>query len=160
MHEPMAQACLFFGFNYSGKSHLHLVGILAASGNEPEAVGYADAMGVGDNGRLAKIVGQHKVGCFSAYAGYLQKLLHCVGNLSAEPLNDHLCAQLDVPCLGAEKSAWLDYLTYFFVVGISQRLDGWKAGIEHLCDDIYTGIGALGGESCGKKQFVVFFRYQ
>ena len=118
------------------------------------ALGQAKPTGHSENMRvnndafvLAEYIAQYDVGRLAANAGQGDELLHRVGNIAIEPLDDFPTGILNVFCLIAEKSRRSDRVFQTFegnVCIIVQRGELLEQFRRNLID---ADVGTLGGEN-------------
>ena len=66
----------------------------------------------------------------------------------------------DIPGLSVEKAAGVDVFTDFLWVSLGKALQRREAAVESRCHLIDPFVGALGRQTHGEEQFVIFFILQ
>ena len=122
-----------------------------------QPVGDADAVGVCHNGRFAVDIPADEIGGFAANAGQGGELFNGAGHFAVKLVQQHPAHIDDVLSLGVEKSAGADDVFHIFQFGRGQGLQAGIGGKEGGGDQVDPGVGALGGESGGDEQLIIFF---
>ena len=158
-HQTVAEVAALLGGNDLPQGHLHPAGVLDAV-HQAHAVDQPDAVGVGDDGRLAEHISHNQVGALAAHSRQRQQGVEIVGHLAVVfiPQNPHTGA--DVPGLAAAQAAGLDDGLDLFGGGLGQSLHTGIFGKQFLGDHIHPGVGALGRQPHPHQQLPGLFIVQ
>ena len=137
------------------QGHLDLYRVLQVV-HQTQAVGNAYAMGV-HNGGAGNVehVAQNEIGGLAPYAGQGRQLLHGTGQLAVVFLQQDLGAGHNIPGLGVVEAAGVDILLHLFHIRLRKVPEGGEAGKKSGGDLVHPLVGALGGQTHGKKQLIV-----
>ena len=100
LHDAVAKIALLLGCDERNEMLFHLFGRFIGNRNESEAARNADAVGIGNDGRLVINIAKEKICDLSANAGEGQKRLHRVGKLAAKFFDEHFRGGNEIARLG------------------------------------------------------------
>ena len=99
-------------------------------------------------------IAHNKVGGLSANARKLGQLLNGVGDNPVQVVVKGVGHLNYALCLGLVQSAGTYYLRHIVNTCVRKAFQGGICGEKLLCNDIHTGVGALGGQSACYHQLV------
>lgn len=124
---------------------------------ETDAVGKADAVRIGDDGRLVKNIAEDQVSGLPTDAGDFQQLLHCAGDDTVVVLQQILCGGVNIARFGIAQSAGANDFFDLCGFGLREGFQCRKDAVQLLRDDIHAGVGTLCGKAGGKQQLIILF---
>ena len=128
--------------------------------DEADQVAETDAVGVGDDGRLAEDIAHDKVCALAADAGQGQELFEGLRHMVVVLLVQDAHAGADVAGLAAAQAAGADDLFNFLRFRGSQCRHVRVFFVQQRCDLVYTGVGALGGQADAHQELPGLFIVQ
>lgn len=140
-----------------GKQSFFYLGGLFDAVYKADAVGEADAVRIGDDGRLVKNITENQVSGLSTNTGDFQQFLYRAGDDAVVVLQQILRGSMNVACFGIAQSAWADNFFDIRGLGLREGFQCRKDAVQILCDDIHAGVGTLRGKTGGKQQFIILF---
>ena len=148
-NHSMAEVVAFLGGDALAKLLFHLEGVLAAV-RDTQKSGDSDAVGVADIALFTVYIAEDQIGGLSAYTGQFQEVLHIVGDLAIEFLDQHTARRYNIPRLGTPETGGVDDLAHFLFTGGGKRLQSRKLLVQYGSDHIYPCVRALSRHSYGK----------
>ena len=118
--------------------------------------GNTDAVGVGhDYARGMEDIALDQIGSFAANTGQLEQIFHSRGHLAAVVPEQHLSAAHQIPAFAVEEAAGVDVFGDLGRIGLGKGFQCGKALKQRGSYLVDPFVGALGGQTHGKQQFVV-----
>ena len=113
------------------------------AGRKPQTVGKTNAVGIGNDGRLAVNIAADEIGGFSSDARKTGQILYIIRHPSIEPFQNIAAHFDDAFRLGAKKTAGMDRGTELFKIGCGKGFQGRVFFKERRRDHVDAGGGTL-----------------
>ena len=149
--EAVAKVAALLGRDDLPQQHLHLLGLFDVV-HQADAVAQPDAVGIGDDGRLAEHVPHDEVGALAADAGQGQQFFKGGGHLAVVFVPQYAHTGRDVPRLGVAQAAGLDDGLDVLRLGGGQGGHPRILGKELLHHHVDPRVGALGRQPDADQQ--------
>ena len=142
----MAEIVGFLRRQHFDQGLFHLDGV-GAFADEAQAVGHADAVGIGHHGGQAEDIAADEVGHLPADTAELKQVLHRLGDFPAELVDERTAAATDVFRFGIVQPDRTDQLLELAFAAFGDAARVRKAFEQRAGDNVDTRVGTLRGQN-------------